>query len=54
MSLQRIFEEEEVVAVIKSCSTDKALGPDGFTMAFFQKSWEFIKYDVMGGLNHFH
>lgn len=54
MRLEGIFEEEEVFAVIKSCSPDKAPGPDGFTMAFYQKSWGFIKSDVMGALNYFH
>lgn len=23
-------------------------------MAFFQKAWEVIKYEVIGALNHFH
>ncbi|KAF3654185.1 putative N-alpha-acetyltransferase 35, NatC auxiliary subunit-like isoform X2 [Capsicum annuum] len=54
MRLEGIFEEEEVFAVIKSCSPDKAPGPNGFTMAFFQISWGFIKLDVMGALNYFH
>lgn len=31
-----------------SCAADKAPGPDGFTMAFFQRSWDFIKAEVMG------
>jgi hypothetical protein len=35
--LEREFEEEEVRDVIRNLNGDKALGPDGFTMAFFQK-----------------
>ena len=26
---------------------DKALGPDGFTIAFWQFSWEIVKADIM-------
>ncbi|XP_055836405.1 uncharacterized protein LOC129905041 [Solanum dulcamara] len=29
-------------------------GPDGYTMAFFQKSWCFIKDDMLAALNFFH
>jgi len=35
--LEREFEEEEVRDVIRNLNGDKAPGPDGFTMAFFQK-----------------
>jgi hypothetical protein len=30
------FEEREVLEVVKGINRDKALGPDGFPMAFFQ------------------
>lgn len=52
--LKRPFEEEEVIAVIKTSAPDKSPGPDGFTMAFFQKAWEIVKVDIMGALQHFH
>nr|XP_009789798.1 PREDICTED: uncharacterized protein LOC104237360 [Nicotiana sylvestris] len=52
--LERTFTEEEVISVIKECAPDKAPGPDGYTMAFYQKSWEIIKEDIMGALQHFH
>jgi hypothetical protein len=35
--LEREFEEEEVRDVIRNLNGAKDLGPDGFTMAFFQK-----------------
>ena len=35
--LERDFSKEEVVQVLQEMEGDKALGPDGFTMAFFQK-----------------
>ena len=33
---------------------DKAPGPDGFTMAFFQKCWSVVENDVMAFFDHFH
>jgi hypothetical protein len=33
---------------------DKAPGPDGFFMAFFQKCWEVIKKDLMAVFKEFH
>ena len=35
-SLEDPFEEREVWEVIKGMDGDKALGPDGFSMVFFQ------------------
>jgi hypothetical protein len=35
-SLENPFEEKKVREVIKGIDRDKALGPDGFSMAFFQ------------------
>ena len=29
-------------------------GPDGFTMAFFQKCWSVVEIDVMAFFDHFH
>lgn len=52
--LERPFEEAEVLAVIKNSAPDKSPGPDGYTMAFYQKAWEVIKDDIMGALQHFH
>ena len=45
--LERPFELEEVVQVLKDVQGDKAPGPDGFTMAFFQKCWSVLEKDVM-------
>jgi hypothetical protein len=33
--------------VVKGMEGDKAPGPDGFTMAFFQSCWAVLKRDVM-------
>ena len=58
LSFQRISEEEvaslEIPFIVEEVSTylgnlngDKALGPDGFTFAFWQLSWEFVKDAIM-------
>ena len=33
---------------------DKASGPNGFIMAFFQKCWSVVEKDVMALFDHFH
>ena len=35
--LKREFEKEEIIEALKEAEGYKAPGPDGFTMAFFQK-----------------
>ena len=45
--LERPFELEEVAQVLKDVQGDKAPGPNGFTMAFFQKCWNVLEKDVM-------
>jgi len=52
--LERDFEEKEVWDVIRELNGDKAPGPDGFTMAFFQKCWDILKYDIMSVFAEFH
>uniref|UniRef100_A0A2N9II99 Uncharacterized protein n=1 Tax=Fagus sylvatica TaxID=28930 RepID=A0A2N9II99_FAGSY len=52
--LERPFDEEEVVGVVAGFNGDKALGPDGFSMRFFQCCWDILNPDVMAVLNYFH
>ena len=33
---------------------DKALGPEGFTMAFFHKCWSVVEKDIMDFFDYFH
>jgi hypothetical protein len=40
--------------VVKSMNRDKAPGPDGFLLAFFQDCWVVIKFDIMGVFTVFH
>ena len=55
--LERPFDREEVIQVVQNLQGDKAPGPDGFTMAFFQKCWRTVEADVMaffgGGAHEF-
>lgn len=37
--MERAFEERELFEVVKGMNVDKALGLDGFPMAFFQSCW---------------
>jgi hypothetical protein len=40
--------------VVWEMNGDKALGPDGFSMAFFQKCWRVLKKDIMPVFSEFH
>jgi hypothetical protein len=44
--LEREFKEEEVRKVVLAIDGDKARGPDGFSIAFFQVCWEVVKEDI--------
>lgn len=40
--------------MIKSCESNKALGPNGFSMGLFKKCFAVIKIDLLDALNNFH
>ena len=52
--LDRPLDEEEVFGVICDFKGDKALGPDGFSIAFFQCSWCILKAEIMAVFQNFH
>jgi hypothetical protein len=52
--LERQFEREEILDVLRFANGDKAPGPDGFTMAFFQHCWRVVEVDVMAVFEEFH
>ena len=52
--LERPFDEEEVGGVLKAFNGDKAPGPDGFPMTFFQHCLDIIWPDIMRVMNSFH
>ncbi|XP_077233342.1 uncharacterized protein LOC143875615 [Tasmannia lanceolata] len=45
--LEAPFSEEEIRTALFSLAKDKALGPDGFCLAFFQTCWETVKSDLV-------
>ncbi|RVW37600.1 hypothetical protein CK203_073990 [Vitis vinifera] len=52
--LEEPFSELEVFEALKDFSGDKAPGPNGFSMAFWQSSWGFAKEEVMVFFREFH
>uniref|UniRef100_A0A2N9H040 Uncharacterized protein n=1 Tax=Fagus sylvatica TaxID=28930 RepID=A0A2N9H040_FAGSY len=52
--LDRPFEESEIVHVVQGCNGDKALGPDGFSLAFFQQCWGVVSKDMLAVYHEFH
>jgi len=49
--LEAPFTQEEIKHTITSIPSDKALGPDGFTGAFFKTCWDIVQEDVTAALN---
>ncbi|RVW93052.1 LINE-1 retrotransposable element ORF2 protein [Vitis vinifera] len=48
------FSETEIFTTLMGMNGDKAPGPDGFTIAFWQNSWEIVKEDLLGLFKEFH
>ena len=48
-----MFTEEEILAAISGLNGDKASGPEGFPLAFWSFSWDFMKDEVMGFFREF-
>ncbi|RVW55329.1 putative ribonuclease H protein [Vitis vinifera] len=53
-ALELPFSEVEIYAALMGMNGDKAPGPDGFTVAFWQKCWEIVKEDVLDMFTEFH
>ena len=52
-NLEIPFSEVEVHSALMEMNGDKAPGPDGFTMAFWQSCWNFTK-EIMEMFKEFH
>uniref|UniRef100_A0A2N9IEM8 Reverse transcriptase zinc-binding domain-containing protein n=1 Tax=Fagus sylvatica TaxID=28930 RepID=A0A2N9IEM8_FAGSY len=52
--LERPFEENEIESVVQGCNGDKALGSDGFSLAFFQHCWSIVRNDILAVCQEFH
>ena len=46
-NLEHPFSEDEIHSALMEMNGDKAPGPDGFTMAFWQSCWVFVKEEVL-------
>ena len=53
-ALEMSFTKDEVFDALFGCNGDKAPGPDGFSMAFWQFSWDFVKVDVISFFRKFY
>ena len=51
--LERKFEREEILQVVKELEGDKALSPDGFSMAFYHHCWRVVEKDVLAVFEEF-
>ena len=52
--LEMPFSEEEIHLALMEMKGDKALGPDGFTAAFWQACWDFVKEEVVDLFKEFY
>ena len=52
--LEDPFTMEEVFIALSYLNGDKAPNPDGFSIAFWQFSWGFVKEEIMGFFKEFH
>ena len=52
--LDRPFSEEKIHNAVLHLNKEKAPGPDGFTIAFYQDCWEMIKDDLLRVFLEFH
>uniref|UniRef100_A0A2N9F7Q3 Reverse transcriptase domain-containing protein n=1 Tax=Fagus sylvatica TaxID=28930 RepID=A0A2N9F7Q3_FAGSY len=52
--LERPFDENEIYDVVKGFNGDKAPGPDGFSLAFFQQCWSVVRSKVLAVCQEFH
>ncbi|RVW88462.1 putative ribonuclease H protein [Vitis vinifera] len=46
--LEEMFSMEEVSLALSDLNGDKAPGPDGFSLAFWQFCWDFVKDEIIG------
>ena len=52
--MERPFTEDEIHAALMEMNEDKAPGPDGFTLPFWQSCWEFIKEEILEMFKEFY
>ncbi|RVX02717.1 LINE-1 reverse transcriptase-like [Vitis vinifera] len=53
-NLESPFSEAEVHSALMEMNGDKTPGPDGFTVAFWQSCWDFVKEEILAMFKEFH
>ncbi|RVX01665.1 Transposon TX1 uncharacterized 149 kDa protein [Vitis vinifera] len=51
--LEQPFTEEEIHVALMGMNGDKAPGPEGFTVAFWQSCWDFVKEEIVDMFKEF-
>ena len=52
--LEAPFCEDEVLTALMEMNGDKAPGPDGFSVFFWQCCWDFVKEEILEFFKEFH
>ena len=52
--MERRFKKDEVLSVVRDMEGDKALGSNGFSMAFFHHCWRVVERDVLAVFEEFY
>ena len=52
--MERSFEKDEILSMVKDMERDKAPGPDGFSIAFFHHCWRVVERDVLAVFEEFY
>nr|CAN67427.1 hypothetical protein VITISV_025107 [Vitis vinifera] len=53
-NLEIPFSKNEIHSALMEMNGDKASGPDGFTMTFWQSCWDFVKGEILEMFKEFH
>jgi hypothetical protein len=54
VDMDRRFSLEEIKEVVDHMEKNKAAGPDGFPIEFYQHCWDIIKFDIMQVFDDLH
>ena len=52
--LERRFEKDEILSMVRDMEGDKARGPGGFSVAFFHHCWRVVERDVLAVFEEFY
>ena len=52
--LELPFTEAKVQAALMDMNGDKAPGPNGFTLSFWQSCWDFVKEEILEMFKEFY